>query len=643
MREVKWYYYRLKSMSLKEIPYRFKEKYKKQRYKNKYKYSQSIISFNREIDIGNISKLNTSIEKFIDIDQLIDISYSSSVDNFIKKVNIKEKINWHECTIGVWPKDISSFDITFRNQDEIGDIRYTWEINRHLFFVNLALQYKHNKDKKSLEAIKYHFYNWVEENPFLKGVNWSSSMEIAIRAYQWLLAYQILNGIEDKEFLYDLLIGVKNSIQYVRENLSLYSSANNHLILEVAISSIIGYFLKPIFQQTWYEEGYAVLNEQIPLQVHSDGVNKEQAVHYHAFVLEMLLQYNLFIKSIGHKTIHEDYIFKMSEFIAYLKQGGEIIEFGDSDDAKILNVDGNKKDYYKYVLQLASGYYSVGFEDFKQTYPEVLMFKELSLTNLVKYNFKTFYGFNQGGYYTFNHNQHHLVFDSGPLGFGSIAAHGHADALSIVYKYKQQPVFIDPGTYIYNTEASWRNYFRKTALHNTLTYENKDQSEMSGPFLWSKKAKVKLVDSGETEELIYMIGEHDGYSPYIHSRAITYIKKEGIIIIADSFNGKSDLNYIFDINLEVNFIDENSIYLKDPLGIYIYSSQPYVKTEKWISKGFMKKNKGEGIKIPFEFREDSIVYTVISPETLSINGNSFILKNKKYTYDGYKKIRSEKN
>ncbi|MEI9958285.1 MAG: heparinase II/III family protein [Ferruginibacter sp.] len=42
-------------------------------------------------------------------------------------------------------------------------------------------------------------------------------------------------------------------------------------------------------------------------------------------------------------------------------------------------------------------------------------------------------------------------FDAAQLGFLSIAAHGHADALSFFLHIDGQPVFVDPGTYTYHT------------------------------------------------------------------------------------------------------------------------------------------------------------------------------------------------
>ncbi|PFD14485.1 hypothetical protein CN269_30305, partial [Bacillus thuringiensis] len=86
--------------------------------------------------------------------------------------------------------------------------------------------YKQTGQEEYLKILKKHFYDWVDKNPFYKGVNWSSSMEISIWAYQWILTYSILKE-KNSKFTEDLLKGSINSINYVMKNLSKYSSANN--------------------------------------------------------------------------------------------------------------------------------------------------------------------------------------------------------------------------------------------------------------------------------------------------------------------------------------------------------------------------------------------------------------------------------
>src|SRR5205085_1921946 len=101
--------------------------------------------------------------------------------------------------------------------------------------------------------------------------------------------------------------------------------------------------------------------------------------------------------------------------------------------------------------------------------------------------------FPEGGYYIMGcdfetEREIRIVVDAGPLGYGSIAAHGHADALAFTLSLGGLEFLIDPGTYAYHTKKQWRDYFRGTGAHNTVRVDVQDQSVAGGNFLWLEHA-----------------------------------------------------------------------------------------------------------------------------------------------------------
>ena len=105
-----------------------------------------------------------------------------------------------------------------------------------------------------------------------------------------------------------------------------------------------------------------------------------------------------------------------------------------------------------------------------------------------------------GGYYILGDrldeaDETKLIMDAGPLGFLSIAAHGHADCLSLLLSVSGKELLVDPGTYCYHTEREWRDYFRGTAAHNTVRVDGIDQSQIAGAFLGPRKRKPVSKDS----------------------------------------------------------------------------------------------------------------------------------------------------
>ena len=106
----------------------------------------------------------------------------------------------------------------------------------------------------------------------------------------------------------------------------------------------------------------------------------------------------------------------------------------------------------------------------------------------------------------------------------------YADALSVWLSVKDIPVFIDWGTYRYNGDPKYRTQARSTKSHNTLTIDNLDQSKMTGPFLWGRRAECTVEDWDPKKGKI--IVSHDGYKKshnVIHNRTISCTQKGFLI------------------------------------------------------------------------------------------------------------------
>jgi hypothetical protein len=139
--------------------------------------------------------------------------------------------------------------------------------------------------------------------------------------------------------------------------------------------------------------------------------------------------------------------------------------------------------------------------------------------------------FTEAGYYLMGTrfgaaDEVRALVDCGPLGYLSIAAHGHSDALSFVLSAGGQELLIDPGTYAYHTQKKWRNYFRGTFAHNTVRVDCADQSVIGGNFLWLRKANAYCACAELGGDRQVFRGWHDGYlrldDPVKHQREIVF-------------------------------------------------------------------------------------------------------------------------
>jgi Heparinase II/III N-terminus len=90
--------------------------------------------------------------------------------------------------------------LDYRDPKLVGDIKYLWELNRHLHLVTLAQAYALSGDAKYFRVIREHLESWFAECPYGMGPNWSSALEAAIRLINWSATWQLLGAAHSPLF-----------------------------------------------------------------------------------------------------------------------------------------------------------------------------------------------------------------------------------------------------------------------------------------------------------------------------------------------------------------------------------------------------------------------------------------------------------
>lgn len=452
--------------------------------------------------------------------------------------------------------------LDYRDEQLVGDIKYLWEPNRHLQIVTLAQAYRLTGRERYLNALIKQLESWLEQCPYLRGPNWTSSLELGVRLINWSFVWRLIGGQDSNAFAgrggamfrQRWLTSVYQHAHFIAGHLSRYSSANNHLIGEVAGLFVAG-CTWPLWgkMRQWRDKGYDLLIEEALRQNGPDGVNREQAIAYQQFVLDFLLVSAVIGRAAGVEfpQVYWRRMESMLEFIASLMDvSGNMPMFGDADDGYVVRLS-QEDDFCPYRSLLATG--AVLFEraDFKEK-AKRLDDKTRWLLGSQAERFHAISGgahslpprraFPEGGYYILGsdfetENEVRLIVDAGPLGYLSIAAHGHADALAFTLSLGGREFLIDPGTYAYHTKPKWRDYFRGTAAHNTVRVDGVDQSISGGNFMWIRHARAKCERWLPDDRVDLFCGSHDGYTrlrdPVIHRREIKYDKLAKTIEIRD--------------------------------------------------------------------------------------------------------------
>lgn len=447
------------------------------------------------------------------------------------------KTKWHAGfqTPNSW-SECFSYGLRYKQRDDIGDARTNWELNRHFQFALLAKSvYVGVRDgdcrKSDFEELSLLFADWNRSNPFLSGISWTSVMEIAIRSISWMYALAFLKkaGLASESICIAMETGIVNMIDYVSRHYSRFSSANNHLLVEALAMGIAGYAYDV---EKWKSLSVSILSKELHRQNYIDGVNKELSLHYQTFGMEAYALMAHVMKRNGD-SVPDSWMTMLEKQCVYVSHSlwneESVMEFGDDDEGKIVDLHGGHFfSHPAYILQLCSLVIGKGYSSLTNINETIRwLFTEQEINEAKQQKTHLPVGnrcFDVGGN-TFLRDEENRVLigiDHSALGFGSIAAHGHADMLSIQIMVDGRPMLVDPGTFIYHCNIEKRNWYRRTLNHNTLCVENRDQSEMLGAFLWGKKAKCSLVEWSDRPHETVLVAEHDGYKPVIHRRKIMW-------------------------------------------------------------------------------------------------------------------------
>ncbi|WP_159441337.1 heparinase II/III family protein [Desulfopila aestuarii] len=524
------------------------------------------------------------------------------------------------------PLDLS-MKIDYRDVQEAGDCKLVWEPNRHQHLVVLGRAYRVSGQRKYAEAVQEHFESWLDQCPYGYGMNWRSPMELSIRLVNWVWALDLTleSGIFNGEFRDRILHSVYLHLHDVTRKYSKGSSANNHLIGEAAgVFIATSYFSQLKNVKEWQKQSYEILCREIELQTFADGCNKELALEYQFFVLQFFLICGIVGKWCGKDFPQRywDNLEKQLLFIGRLQEGGgSPIFYGDADDGYVLNLGDSHTDPRPLLGIGALLFHNSQLKAWAPEYSETLYwlfgasgyerFKAIDTFSVNKRIFS--HQFPDSGFYMLQSGNRDcddhisVLFDCGPLGFGAIAAHGHADALSFTLKAFNEDILVDPGTYDYFTYPELRRYFKSTIAHNTIEVDGVDQSVVLGLFLWGKRAESECLSWQPEQNGGLVKGQQNGYmrlkDPVLHYRTLHLDGDNRILRITDEIICKSKhtlrLPFHFAPNCILEQIDSTRYHFSGLNGSGSICLDPRVSIEiykgnlnpplGWCSNGYHRK------------------------------------------------------
>jgi hypothetical protein len=425
-----------------------------------------------------------------------------------------------------WPLDhISQVPIVYPDDS---DIKVPWELSRFQHLPVLAAAQRLTGDPRYLDEIGRQLTHWIESNPIEFGPNWACTMDIAIRAANWVAALAICaEDTSEQEWFEGVIASLLLHGRFVRGHLEYAVARGNHFLSDVVgLLPVAALFFTGTEGRGWVEWAAGELVTEMDHQVRADGCDHEMSVPYHRLVSELFVCGTQAVDALLPGSLPDSYrkkLERMLGFVAdYTRPDGLAPQIGDADDGRFLPLgDYGRSDprSHLHLFRQAGRRYAPSRSS--AAYPE-------------------------GGYWTMRDGELYAIVRCGDVGVGGLGSHAHNDQLSFELAVSDQPMVIDPGSYVYTADPEARRLFRSTLFHSTVRIGETEQQEEVEETLFALRdlARAELVGWEVEGEGASFEGLHHGYErldpPATHSRRIELDGSSRRLTITDVVRGRGD-------------------------------------------------------------------------------------------------------
>jgi hypothetical protein len=461
---------------------------------------------------------------------------------------------------------------------ECGDHKIIWELNRHQHWLTLGRAFWLTGDVRFRERALGELATWLDANPPLTGINWASMLELGFRTLSWLWTLNFFINpadTDERPWSIDLLVGLDRQLGHIERNLSRYFSPNTHLLGE-ALALYVTSRALPIFRRSARREtlGRRILFDEIARQIAADGGHCERSTYYHRYTLDFYLLALAVARVTDDATAarFEDAVGRLAKAARLLADDrGRLPHIGDDDGGAAIPLTGRPADDVGDSLATASVLLArpdLGVGPPAEETLWLLAHPTFASAldgarRLTSHGSPTSDALPDTGYYVSRSAAgDHLVMDAGPHGYQN-GGHAHADALSLTLSIRGAPLLIDPGTGSYTADRALRDRLRSTAMHNTLTIDERSQSTPIGPFHWSSTANAMVRRWQTNAAFDYFEAAHDGYRPLDHRRHVLALPGD-VIVVADLVAGeglhRADMHWHVDPRWRIDVSGRRAIF-----------------------------------------------------------------------------------
>ena len=533
-------------------------------------------------DISDIEKNNI----VSNADEILKGNYSFLG---VKKVDF-ENINWHKDykSSFVWPplkyyKKYKQVDL-----DNNADVKVPRELSRSHHILKVAIAFNLTNNKKYSDFVIDQLIDWINENPLMYSINWGCSMDVSIRAVNWIWSLALIHKSEiDDIKLKNIRISIYEHGWFVYRNLegNSLSYNNNHYLSNLTGLIFIGSIFNYDFEsKRWLDYAKYSFYREIRIQILPSGMSFERSFHYHRLVLELILWPLLLLGNNKEKIPQDIWVYLENMFVFLLKTckpDGCSPNVGDQDNGRVLPFGNEMINDFKYLFSIGGLLFERGDmiklgNGYNIYCSQLLSNHDLDKYNNIKIqnnNISSSFFLADAGFYIFRNQTNYLIFNiqsrGGYLESFHSSVHTHADLFSFELFINNNEFIVDSGTYAYTSSKKYRNVFRGTRMHNTIFIDNKDQENLNKNSLFemTNNASVSINSFNENEKSIFISATHSSYErlkkPVFHERSIECFKNRDEWILTDKLTGegthKFEVLFHFAEGIDLDMTSTNSV------------------------------------------------------------------------------------
>jgi hypothetical protein len=306
------------------------------------------------------------------------------------------------------------------------DLRVVWEKSRLQFLLPLVVMALDGLEPAAHSFVTVILEDWINNNEFLYGPNWTCAMEVGIRATNlvWLASLMPMEQALEERIVRLLCLHA----QFIEDCWEDFEKPNNHLLADIlGMIYLTAFFARPELLKQYLIQA----DREFFQQTNSDGTSYEGSTTYHHLVSEFLLHRILLADALGF-TVDDAVRIRNTQMLKFFDETCAVVDgglkIGDCDSSKFL---------FGVAAKPLQPFAESSWQDFG-----LWLFKEAGLGVALRLP---------------------LCNAVGPTG------HLHQDFLALSINFDDTPLFVDAGSGFYTRHPRLRKFLRSFASHTTLS------------------------------------------------------------------------------------------------------------------------------------------------------------------------------